>query len=198
MSISVMLHDTRLEGRYIFAGYQRVVRVNRFTSMNYAMNRVRAIHRRHGRLDVLGIACHGYEDTVLDRQGRQSIHIGGFGLEFCREDLDLMSVSTTRRIRGMMDRIIVYSCSAASTHPDAHHYSYIGDHAEGQRLMSQLAYHTGARVYAADTTQYSNTMRDGQQSLGRWYGNVYEFDPDTGQGNIIQSYPDDYDPDIDD
>lgn len=186
---SLILHDTRLRGSYQFSGYQRVQRVNEYTSLRYAMYRVRYYAHRYGKLDSLGIACHGWEDTVEDQQGRQSITVGGFGLELCREGLGCWNVGLTRMIRDRIDKIIIYSCSAAESHPDPNHFSYIGDSADGQRLMAELAFNTRARVYAADATQYSDLMADGRYNLGRWYGNVYEFDPETGNSEIIQSYP---------
>lgn len=186
---SVMLHDTRLEGRYLFAGYDRVRIVNAHTSLRWALYRVRNYARDYGKLDALGIACHGWEDTVEDRLNQQSIHVGGFGLELCQEGLGFWNVQWCQLIKGRTDKVIVYSCSAADSHPDPVHASYIGDHANGQRLMAELAFYTGAKVYAADATQYSDKMADGRYNLGRWYGNVYEFQPESGNSEIIQSYP---------
>lgn len=186
---SVMLHDTRLRGTYTFPGYDHVRRVNQWSSLSWAMNWVRRYALRNGGIDALGIACHGYEDTVEDRISRTSITIGGYGLELCRDGLDLWNVAITHRLHGLVEKIIVYACSTADRHPDPAHAAYIGDYVDGQRLMAELAHYTGARVYAADATQYSEPLPGNRWGLGDWYGNVYEFDPETGEGEIIQSYP---------
>ena len=186
---SVMIHDSRLKGRYVFHGYDAVRRVNAHTPLRWAFQRVRNYVRHHGKLDTIGIACHGYEDTVINIRERISQTIGGFGLELCREGLFLSNVSTASILRNRAKKIIIYACSTADQHPDTNHPAYMNEYIDGQRLLMELAHYTNTRVYAADATQYSDPISGGRYDLGRWYGNVYEALPDGRPPEIIQSYP---------
>jgi hypothetical protein len=121
--------------------------------------------------------CHGFEDIYEDPVNRVSVQVGGFGLQLCREGLDLSNVHTTRALNGNVQNIVVFACSAAETYP--------GSGGDGRTLCSRLAANTGAIVYGADRPQI---YRLHGLDFGRWEGNVYRFTPGGGIA-IAESNP---------
>lgn len=183
MGQTLVIHDTRLRGNYVFGGADHVFRVNQWTSLQWSFSRIRNYALAHGKLDRLLIACHGYEDIVEDRVGLRSVQVGGFGLELCLEGLTLNNVGQTRTLRDHVDSIVVYACSAAETYP-----RLIGRDGDGSRLMGEIAIRTNAVVYAADATQFSQPQGNNQLNLGRWHGNLYQYNPNGRPPRLLETH----------
>ena len=133
---------------------------------------------KHG-LDRLDILCHGFE-CILELDGEQkSVVRGGFGLQICNENLTNLNLSMLSRWNGLIQRIVIYACAAADTHP--FNRNAWGD---GNLLMSEIAVYTGAYVVASNVTQYYNYS---PIDFGRWEGTVYEYDPGGGRIAISNS-----------
>ncbi len=132
-----------------------------------------------GGLNRLDILCHGYEDIVENTDDLQSQQRGGFGLQICREGLTNQTHSSLSRWYGLIERIVIYSCAAADT-ASTNRYAY-GD---GELLMREIAAYTGAKVVAANVTQYYHYS---PIDFGTWEGTLYEFDPNGGRRALSNS-----------
>lgn len=189
MGRTMILHDTRLEGRTPL-NYNYVFLVNGNRSVASIISGVASHARSCGGLDMLHIFCHGYEgDLNLSERVCTGVERGGFGLHLGREGLGFHNVQQTTRWNGLIQNIVVFACAPADTAPGNE-----GTRGDGQRLCGELALYSGAAVIAARDTQYYNerTARySGGRSVGNtidfgaWEGPVYRFDPATGYPTTI-------------
>ena len=196
MAKRLVLLDFRLVGM-VSSDVGEVMQVSVRTPIRDAFDKVAARARQLGGLDDLLICCHGFESVVLDFDGGVSFQSGGFGIEFCAENLTLRNVGVTVVLKGtapLVKRIVVFSCAAADTHRAS---KQVGG--DGMRLMGEIALTTGARVVASSATQMYNAIPSLTQTLfdagsrndwridfGEWEGNVFEFSPDDGIGRKLR------------
>lgn len=184
MGRTMILHDTRLEGRTPL-NYNYVFLVNGNRAITSIVNGVASHARECGGLDLLHIFCHGYEgDLNIGGRVCTGIERGGFGLHLGREGLTLVNVGLTSAWKKLVRTIVIYACAPADTAPGNE-----GTRGDGQRLCGEMALYTGADVIAARDTQYYNTgnatYRGGRVvgdtiDFGAWEGPVYRFSRDTG------------------
>ena len=182
-----IFHDVRLNGIPPAADFN--LTVSSSDRLAGSLTRIRQYALNQAGPITMDIMCHGFE-THSDTVGQRSVAdgIGGGGLQLTGDNLKLNNVSAASELNGVVEKIVVYACSAAETAP-----GYSGSNRDGQRLFSELAGHTGAVVYAADATQwYWNTAINlGNASSSvidfrRFEGNVYQFDPD-GTITMVES-----------
>jgi hypothetical protein len=189
MGRTMILHDTRLEGRTPL-NYNFVYLVNANRSISSIISGVAGHARSCGGLDMLHVFCHGFEaDWDLTGRVCTGVERGGFGLQLGREGLSLGNVSQTTRWKGLIKTIVVFACATADTAPGNE-----GTRADGQRLCGELALWSGADVIAARDTQFYNE-RTASYSRGRsventidfgaWEGPVYRFSRDSGYPSTI-------------
>lgn len=159
----VIIHDTRLAGDSPSGSGITVVRVSQRTSLSRLVECVNSISFQHGSEIRLRIMCHGYE---VDGHG-------GYGLQLCRDDLNLSTVRQLQPWNGNLSYgITIYACAAADVAPGR-----AGIHGDGRMLCSEIARITGTGVRAADATQiYIHLGPFMAINFGRWEGNVLEWD----------------------
>lgn len=188
---TVIWHDTRLAGFPDPSAADRIVSCDRSTPLASAVTQVGNYANQLDGLRFLSIMCHGYE-RIIGTSGNQSVQVGGGGLQLCRENLTLSTVSQMAALEGFVDVIKVYACAAAETHPDLAMTKW-----DGQRLFGEMALHTGATVLAADVTQWYRfrTRAAPNQTTAiidfqRWEGRLWRFEPDGSAPRILGSFPD--------
>ncbi len=176
MSITVIAHDTRLQGRSPLAvGSTIVVDVGEETPLSEFFDRLDAIVAARGQIDCLYIMAHGVfvasEDTTA--------------IMFCRDFISYRTVHQFSRLRDKTDRIVLFVCHAAESSMTAH-----GD---GDELCRQIAISANAEVTAAREDQaYSSSescqlmfCEESAIEFGDWEGPVVVFGRD---GSIIAEY----------
>jgi hypothetical protein len=150
-------------------------------------------------VDILRIFCHGYEaclqvntpsivDTcqipsMMGTQPQMSYctrSAGGFGLEICREGINLRNVAVFRHLEDKVGRIVIYACAAAQTDPTREGLS--GD---GRRLCQEIAERSNAHVYASEYIQTYHTYT--HSSFGIQTGQYSHFE--EWEGNLLHFYP---------
>ena len=192
MSSTMLVHDRRLGGSSPSGVAANTYEVDGSVAIGHAIGWIGTYARRSGGLSNLSIMCHGYESEMNERdQMCMSEMAGGFGLQLCREGLDLGNVSLTTSWRGQIRRIILFACSPAQTAP-----WNVGGSGDGRRFCGELALWTQAQVIAAEQTQYYVTRRSfwqwltgqnaaGTIDFGSWEGPVYLFSPADPYGRRI-------------
>ncbi len=182
MPRSIAIHDARLKGQFRAGsmGLDFVMRVSRHDALEWAFLKARGYAQAHGGLGRLIILCHGHERVITDETTQESVIVGGFGLQLCREGLNNRTVRLGRILRGHVQTIVVYACAAADTH--GNFQSMAGD---GQLLCRELAAYTNATVYASAATQYYAPETG---DFGVWEGQVFRFTP-QGERIVVESNP---------
>ena len=108
----------------------------------------------------------------------QASHIrprGGYGLQFCRETLQVSNVSVVATLQDYFARIWLMACGPAGTIVSP-----------TRPFCREFATYADAPVIASDTEQtYYPGIEDPVRQVsmrtlrfGQWEGNVYQFDPD--------------------
>lgn len=167
----LVLRDKRLHGEFSTV-YGNIITVNvdAATSLTVAFSRINTTAQMNGKLNTLFILCHGYQS----RWG--PYRFGGKGLELGIEDLTAANVNLWAAIKNSVKYIVVYSCGAAYKGISSPQTANI--QSDGQAMLTNLAKHTNATVFAAEETQwYFPTNYD----FGKWEGTVYMFTP---AGNV--------------
>ncbi len=176
MSINVIAHDTRLEGRTPVSGSGTVTfEVDDSTPLSEFFDRVVSLADSHGGIDRLMLMAHGV--YVVDEDTS--------GIKFCHEFISHRTVHDFSRFRDKVDRIVLFVCHAAETTMTAG-----GDGDELCRQMALLADAevTAAREVQAYTTYESCSLFHCEESaieFGEWEGPVVVFGRD---GNIIYEF----------
>jgi hypothetical protein len=128
----------------------------------------------------LRIAAHGYETAVMDhlplatgtttRVESVSYSQGGAGVQFCKENLTLTTLTRFSPLRGLLKGIDLLACGAAYITP-----GFEGREGDGNVLCSRLAQVTQTYVRASTATQtyYGLPTID----FGEWEGTVLTYGP---------------------
>lgn len=197
MAKRLVLLDFRLVGM-VSDDIGEVLQVNVRTRLKDAFSNVTARARQLGGLDDLLICCHGLEIDGAHEDRAMSLNSGGgLGLQICAEDLSFRTLDVVDGFNTtppLIDRIVIFSCSAARTHPDLKL-----QRGDGMRLMGELALRSGARVVAATQDQdyllipsvaqslfNAGSRNDWRIDFGDWEGDVFEFSPDDGVGRKLK------------
>lgn len=176
MSINVIVHDTRLEGRTPVSGSGTVTfEVDDSTPLSDFFDRVVGLSDAHGGIDRLMIMAHGV--YVVDEDTS--------GIMLCHEFVSHRTVHEFSRLRDKVARIVLFVCHAAETAMTAH-----GDGDELCRQIALLAQAevTAAREDQAYTTFQSCSLFNCEESaieFGEWEGPVVVYGPD---GNIVYEF----------
>lgn len=185
----MILHDRRLAGNPPQAA-PNIYQVDGNVSIQHCVGWVATYARSRSGLTELDILCHGWFGNTDDERTQMCWTEDaslGFGLQLCREGLTLANVSLTAAWSRLIHRVSLYSCGPANTRPGA-----AGTEGDGRRFCGELALWSGAEVIAAVHTQWYNRNRTfwerlaganqaGTIDFGAWEGEVYRFDPQTGQ-----------------
>lgn len=184
-TLSVVLHDSRLEGAVPRTYADRVVTVGPGHSIRFVMRMVRGASlsvagigdralRAHARLTI---KCHGL--STLD--GHFYLQLGDMGLH-------LGNVATeARMLRDHFHKIKIKACGTNRATPRT----------EMMQLYAALARETNTLVVASDTRQeYTNIIRpnwhledllSGPMDFGEWEGTLWEFNPNGSRRELGRS-----------
>ena len=190
MSINVIAHDLRLEGRTpVMTSSSLSFEVDEDTPIQHFFDRCRSIAQQHEGIDILSIMAHGlefrFDGEVLG---------GGYGIEFCRELVRLENVDLFAMLADKVRHIDLYVCLAAAVSPGIHHADvrhpedggiWSGD---GNELCRQIAIRSQASVTASSDLQaYRGAEGEGppvfghslytfgDMNFGEWEGTVLTY-----------------------
>lgn len=193
MAGRMIWHDTRLRGAAP-AIAPNIHVVDKNSELSQSILWIAHYARTQGGLDELMIMCHGFEaGRDLSHQMSTNRTVGGFGLEICKQGLDLRNVGIVRAWNAsegrLINKVTVYACAAADTGPGNE-----GTRADGRRFMGEFAIHSGAFVVAARDTQFYNgeatrPVNPLPIDFGGWEGPVFLYDPKTGARTPFQPGP---------
>jgi hypothetical protein len=97
---------------------------------------------------------------------------GGAGIQFCKENITLSTISKFSKWKGKVKTIELLSCGAAYITPGKE-----GKDGDGNYFCYRFAQITGAAVRASTATQrYSYGTKETGIQFGRWEGMVYTYD----------------------
>lgn len=176
MSINVIAHDTRLEGRTpLSTGGSVNFDVNGETPISDFFDRVLSISDEHGGVQTLYIMAHGVEVTAADTHA----------IQFCREFISYQTVDQFERLRDKVERIVLFVCAAAET--------TLSTHGDGDELCRQIAFLAHVEVTAAREVQAYNvtehcglfSCEEAALEFGEWEGTVVVYD---ASGNLISGF----------
>ena len=176
----VALRDQRLNGTVQVTPQLLTITVDEATSLFQAFH---AIGTAAGptRVKAMFVLCHGFAGQ--NKQRGLCMDAGGMGLLLGRENLRHSNVSFWRFMRERIENIVIYACAAADTQPGNE-----GSTSDGRYLMSALALHTNADVYAADRIQYYVPGIGSSYNFGAWEGTLFHFTP-SGAVNSVRRAP---------
>lgn len=167
---NLILWDDRVVGTRPRRG-DRTYQVNNGTHLSWILRNVAERAQMHQSQNFnLHIIAHGFERP--DSEGHL---VGGWGINICREGINIRTLSQFRRWHGLINCIYIYSCSAARIAPNA---TPEGD-GDGNYLCYRLAQITGAYVFASTANQiYLHNNTDGRGiDVGNWEGVVFGYAP---------------------
>jgi hypothetical protein len=157
-----IIWDQRLEGsrprRYMTLAVNEDTKLT--DAVSYAVMRAGF---NGGKLDRLFLMAHGIEDNGH----------GGYGMQFCAEDLTQLTVHMLGPLNKKVNKIILLSCSVAALANE----SAKGGEGDGELLCRRMAKITGAWVRASTYQQeyYSSSVGI---DFGDWEGDCWWFSPD--------------------
>jgi hypothetical protein len=194
---SMLLHDARVHGNTPL-NYTHFRVVDEHTPLRFAIDAVARIGAA-APIDHLHVICHGLESHAsLGQQASLPQMHGGWGLQLCREGLNLGNAGLTFAWRCRVRRIVLFACAAADTAP-----GNAGTQADGRRFCGELAIWSGAEVIAPLQPQVGLNYLDrclrahpGYTQayairMGEWEGPVLRFTPQDPEGHRIVPLPHD-------
>lgn len=174
----LIIRDVRLQG-----GKPRgteVLEVDEDTPIDWPVLWAKTKSDKYGGDVYLRIAAHGYETTVMNhvplatglqtRVESVSYSQGGAGIQFCKENITLGTLSRFTPVRGLLKGIDLLACGAAYITP-----GFEGKEGDGNLLCCRLAQITQTFVRASTATQlyYGLPAID----FGEWEGTVLTYNP---------------------
>jgi hypothetical protein len=168
---NLILWDDRVRGSRPRRG-DRTYQVNNGTHLSWILRTVSERAQLHtSQTFNLHIIAHGFERP--DSSGSLA---GGWGINICREGINIHTVERFSRWNGLIDNILIFSCAIANTASNATPHG----EGDGNYLCSRLAQITGAQVFASSSNQsYHHDTSDGLGiSVGRFEGSTYVYTPD--------------------
>jgi hypothetical protein len=162
--------------------------VDQATPMPDLMRRIKSVvDYPRTKIGMLIIAAHGYAERGADGKAHD-----GFGMQLCKEDLDMQSVHYFRALEGLFEShdlgITLLGCGVAAQErvSMAGGVSRVGF---GERLCKAIAVATVTGVMASSNLQNVTSGQLTQRINGRietldtmdpgpWEGNVWIFTPD--------------------
>jgi hypothetical protein len=179
--------------------------VNGATELDRLLQDIKGRVGKGNKIGVLSILCHGLAHAEYEDEAKTKIKIwhGGFGMEFCKEDITLKTVSRFGGLKGLFANralgIKLIGCAAAAQEV----FNVVPSGKEkmrsfGKRLCWSLARATGTGIMASTSLQDADvnklykkvTVRSGWDITekeeevaqcvepGKWEGKVWIFTPD--------------------
>jgi len=176
MPVKVLAHDTRLEGRTPASSSSCIsFEVSDETHITDFFDRVVEIADAHGGISTLYLMCHGVHVLGADTAA----------LQFCHEMIAYTTVHHFSRLRGKVERIVLFACHAAETS--------MTTHGDGDELCRHIALEAQAEVTAAREVQtYYREQHcmlffceETPIQFGEWEGPVVVY---NSQGQIIAQF----------
>jgi hypothetical protein len=167
---NLILWDDRVRGSRPRRG-DRTYQVNNGTHLIWILRTISERAQLHtSQTFNLHIIAHGFERP--DSSGSLA---GGWGINICREGINIHTVERFSRWNGLIDNILIFSCAIANTAPNA---TPEGE-GDGNFLCYRLAQITGAYVFASTANQiYLHNNTDGRGiDVGNWEGVVFGYAP---------------------
>lgn len=165
-----IFRDARLKGNLPFMASALISsHLDATTPLATAFSRINLASQVNGKIKTLFILCHGYGSGP---SANDLWWYGGQGLQLGKEGLNSGNVANWAAIKNTVENVVVYACGAAYSGPAS---IYSPDKtSDGRGLMTSLAKHTNAVVYAADRIQryYPSDF-----NFGKWEGTVSAFFP---------------------
>src|SRR5437867_5023618 len=152
----LIIRDVRLEGSR--PPGNEVLEVDEDTPINWPINWILQKAKSYNSQYVwLKILAHGFETPGLPlatgwstrRESTQGSSQGGYGLQFCKEGLNLHTIGLFKGLFEWLDWTDIYSCGTAYITR-----GHEGRYGDGNILCSRLAQILGSPVRASTATQY--------------------------------------------
>lgn len=187
--MNIVVIDTRLAEDVVNFGAasHRVINVDGSTPMPYMMRQIKdAAADAKSKIQTLVIAAHGYAEEGIDGKAYD-----GFGMQLCKEDLDMQSVHFFDVLKGLFESrergITLLGCGLAAQIRVKTKGGY--KMGFGEDLCRQISRLTDTGVMASTARQEDVegkvTLRIGGQiktitamDPGPWEGDVWIFTPD--------------------
>ena len=176
----LLVHDRRLLGSTAPGNYAHFD-VDQTTPLTYFVSRtLQEASAYHDEIRLL-IFAHGYEAPGLG---------GGFGIQFCRDDLTLDTMGALSPLRGHIGGgILLFSCATAHIAPGS---AARGGSGDGNIFCSRMAQITGTTV-TAGTMEQTNLVFCINKHLKivsylPWRGTVLTYGP-SGAVLSVHDYP---------
>lgn len=198
MSVSIVVHDKRLEGRTPVStpGFMSLD-VNEGTPLEYFFDRCRSISEAQRGISTLYIMTHGAKSASAGESDEDS------GIILCQEFVHLGNVDRFAAMAGIVEHIVLLIFLPAATSFDIHLLETAGPKLSstfhgGDELSRQMAIHANARVTAARETQlyaaeeHCTTFAGneiyceaGFVDFGEWEGTIIQYD---AKGNLLAEW----------
>lgn len=173
----IFVHDLRVMGRTA-PSHASNFDVDQTTPLSYFVTRTLSEAAIYNDDVQLIIFAHGYE--YHDARG------GGYGVQFCREDLQLNTIGQLTPLRGHIHGgIVLLSCAVA-------HIGQPGGRGDGNILCSRIAQVTGTCVTGSTMSQTYTQIGGSRLQKAfavpdAWRGTVLTYGP-TGAVELIQKH----------
>jgi hypothetical protein len=187
--MNIVVIDTRLAQDVVNlkASSYHLIRVNQTTLMPDMMRQVKnALDYPKRKIGMLTIAAHGYAETARDGTTHD-----GFGMQLCKEDLDMNSVHFFRMLDGLFESrelgITLLGCGVAA---QRRIMTAAGvKMGFGEKLCKAICAGTSTGVMASTSVQ---KISEGTitQRLGGRIETVKAFDPGSWEGEVWIFRPD--------
>lgn len=178
----LIIRDVRLEGSKPMGN--EVLEVDADTPISWPISWILQRAKLYNSHYVwLKILAHGFETPGLPlatgfsttRESTQGSSQGGYGIQFCKEGLNLHTIVKFRALFEWLDWTDVYSCGTAFITT-----GHEGRYGDGNILCSRLAQNLGCPVRASTATQIYDPKGT---NFGAWEGTVLTYGP---KGNVIK------------
>jgi hypothetical protein len=187
--MNIVVIDTRLAQDVVnlkVSSYH-LIRVEETTPMPDMMRQIKnVVDYPKKKIDMLTIAAHGYAERARDGTTHD-----GFGMQLCREDLDMSSVHYFRMLEGLFESrdlgITLLGCGVA-----AQRRVVTGGGVKmgfGEKLCKAICAGTSTGVMASTSVQDITAGTITQRRRGR-IETVKAFDPGNWEGEVWIFRPD--------
>jgi hypothetical protein len=194
--INIIAIDRRLAKDVVNFGpsFHETIVVDEMTPMPDLMRQIKnAVDYPSTKIGMLVIAAHGYAERGADGKTHD-----GFGMQLCKEDLDMASVRFFRALDGLFANhelgITLLGCGVAAQER-ANMGGGIVKMGFGEHLCKAIAVGTSTGVMASSTVQnvtvgqITARIKGSIESVdvvdpGAWEGNVWIFKPDGSKTKV--------------
>lgn len=188
MSINVIAHDLRLEGRTpAVTSSSLSFEVDEDTPIQHFFDRCGAIASEHDGIDILSIMAHGTELRFFaEAMG------GGEGIQFCRDLITLDNIDLFALLADKVRHIDLYVCFAAAVSPDVYHADFPRPeddgvwNGDGNELCRLMAIRAQASLTAStDFQAYEEAEGAGPPVFGHSLYTFGDMHFDEWEGTVV-------------